>query len=259
MEHIPPAIIYLWVAIFGACVGSFITMASYRLPLDMDIVWKPSHCTTCQTKLGFLDLFPVFSWILSGGKCRHCSVHIGKRYVVTEIVTALTFTALYYKFGFTYECAVLMLMATAILILIVTDFEHYIIPDKIQMALLLCVIALLVVRAASIENSLYGFIAGLGVGFGLRYGFLKFRKIEALGWGDVKLLPTLGLAVGLKPFVLMLILAGVLGILTGMIWRGLGKGPLFPFGPALCVSMFLIVIFSSELASHPFLREFFNP
>ena len=257
MEQIHPSIIAIWVAIFGACVGSFITMASYRLPLGLDIVFKPSHCPVCKTKLGFWDLFPIFSWLLAKGRCRHCGTRMSIRYVLIEIISALTFLGLYVKFGFTLECLVMMFMATCILILIVTDFEHYIIPDAIQVALFLCVIALLWIREASIENACYGLLAGLCTGLGLRYGYMAVRKIEALGWGDIKLLPIIGLAVGLKPFVLVLILSGLLGTLTGLMWRALGKGPEFPFGPALVSSMFVILVFVHELTVQPFLRDFF--
>lgn len=258
MEHIPVAVVYLWVAIFGACVGSFITMASYRLPLGMDIVLKPSHCPSCNAKLGFFDLFPILSWVFSGGKCRHCGTKVSFRYPLTEIVSALVFLGLYIKFGMTYECAAMMFIATAILILIVTDFEHYIIPDLTQVMILAGVATLLWIREASLENAIYGAIAGAATGLGLRYGFLKFRKIDALGWGDIKLLPIIGLAVGIKPLVITLILAGATGTVTGLIWRACGKGPEFPFGPSLAISMFIILTFQSELSLQPFLAEFFN-
>ena len=258
MENIHPAIVAIWVTIFGACVGSFITMASYRLPLGLDIVFKPSHCPTCKAKLGFFDLFPIFSWLLAKGKCRHCGAMMSIRYALIEILSASIFLGLFLKFGITAECLAMMLIATCILILIVTDFEHKIIPDGIQIALLLSVGLLLWVRNAPLENAVYGMLVGAATGLGLRYGFLFFRKIEALGWGDVKLLPIIGLAVGLKPFVLVLILSGALGIITGLIWKALGKGPEFPFGPALVVSMFVILIFTSELSVQPYLREFFS-
>lgn len=253
-----PETIALIAFILGACMGSFITMASYRIPLGEDIVWKPSRCPSCEKSLGFWDLFPMLSWTFSGRKCRYCKTPVSVRYPLTELVSALTFLGLYLKFGFTLECAALMLIATMILILIVTDLEHYIIPDGVQIGLLLSIGWLIWIRDASIMDATYGALAGLATGLGLRYSFLWLRKIEALGWGDIKLLPIIGMAVGVKPFVLVLVLSGLLGILTGLVWKLLKRGPVFPFGPALAVSMFTVLVFWSELASGPYLKEFFS-
>jgi leader peptidase (prepilin peptidase)/N-methyltransferase len=250
-------IFYLFTGLLGLCVGSFITMASHRLPRDEEIVFTPSHCPNCNTKLRLLDLFPVLSWLWWHAKCRYCKTAISARYPLIELVTSISFVWMFSRFGFTWECLVMLLMVTCILILIITDFEHTIIPDEIQIALFLTVVAYHWLHATDIAWALQGLGAGLFTGLSMRFGYLWLRKKEGLGWGDVKLLPTIGLAVGAKPFILVLILSGLLGILTGIIWRALNKGPQFPFGPALIVSMFAIMLFSGELFVQPYFKEFF--
>jgi len=89
----------------GLILGSFTTMLSYRLPRHLSIVAPPSSCPSCRTRLKPLDLVPVASWLLSGGKCRHCATPIGKRYVLIELATAIAVTLAFIVLGFTLALA----------------------------------------------------------------------------------------------------------------------------------------------------------
>ena len=89
----------------------------------------------------------------------------------------------------------------------------------------------------------YGFLAGMGLGLALHYGYARLRKKEVLGYGDVKFLAVAGAWLTLMPFVPFLLLSGLLGIALGVCWRAFGKGEYFPFGPALALSLFLCVVF----------------
>lgn len=85
------AILYILIFIMGAYFGSFYTLAVYRIPLGLDITHEHSFCPNCNHKLGMLDLFPVFSYIFLGGKCRYCGKKIKPRYCILEILSGLTF------------------------------------------------------------------------------------------------------------------------------------------------------------------------
>ncbi len=80
--------------ITGAFFGSFFTLAVYRIPKKEDILIKHSYCPNCNHKLGFFDLFPIFSYIFLGGKCRYCGLKIRPRYLILEIFSGLTFLIL---------------------------------------------------------------------------------------------------------------------------------------------------------------------
>ena len=90
------AILYILIFIMGAYFGSFYTLAVYRIPLGLDITHEHSFCPNCKHKLGFLDLFPVFSYIFLGGKCRYCGMKIKPRYCILEVLSGLTFVAFAY-------------------------------------------------------------------------------------------------------------------------------------------------------------------
>lgn len=83
--------LYTIIFIIGCFFGSFFTLAVYRIPRKEDILIKHSYCPNCNHKLGFLDLFPVLSYIFLMGKCRYCKKKIRPRYFILEIFSGLTF------------------------------------------------------------------------------------------------------------------------------------------------------------------------
>lgn len=231
------------ILLIGLALGSFVTLASYRLPRGEDIVIKPSRCPTCDTKLGFYDLWPVMSWACSKGACRHCKTPISARYPLTELATGAMFTLLYLKFGLTLQGGLLGALWVALMIMIVVDIEHYIIPDALHYVLLPLGLAYQASIGTPWDDVLRGFLLGAGTGLSLHYGYRYLRKKEGLGFGDVKFLAVAGVWLGLRPLVPFLFFAGVFGVMTGLLWRALKKGPVFPFGPALALALFACVAF----------------
>lgn len=241
------AIELAFVVLSGLVFGSFITLASYRLPRGQGIVLGASRCPVCTTPLGFRDLWPVLSWLASKGRCRHCAAPVSVRYPLIEMATASVFLLIFWRYGLSLQGMVLALLAVTLLIMIVADFEHYIIPDQIHVFLLPLGLFYHYLIETPLEESLFGLIAGLVLGPGLHYGYRWVRKKEGLGFGDVKFLAVAGLWVGLMAMPPFLFLSGMLGVALGLVWRALGKGPRFPFGPALAAALFLCVAFPETM------------
>lgn len=86
--------LYLIIFIIGTFFGSFFTLAVYRIPKKEDILIKHSYCPNCNNKLGLFDLFPVFSYVFLGGKCRYCKNKIRPRYLILELLSGVTFLIL---------------------------------------------------------------------------------------------------------------------------------------------------------------------
>ena len=84
-------ILYITIFIIGAFFGSFYTLAVHRIPKRQDITHTHSYCPNCNHKLGFLDLFPIFSYIFLGAKCRYCKQKIRPRYFILEILSGTLF------------------------------------------------------------------------------------------------------------------------------------------------------------------------
>lgn len=232
----------LFVLFAGLALGSFVTLASYRLPLGEDIAIKPSRCPKCEAKLRFLDLWPVLSWVWNKGKCRHCKAPVSVRYPLTEIVTAGMCLLIYFKYGLTLQALLLVLLWVTLMIMIVVDIEHYIIPDQLHYVLLPLGIGYQALIGAEPSVVAEGFLLGAGIGLALHYGYRYLRKKEGLGFGDVKFFAVAGIWLGLKPIIPFLFFSGIFGVITGLVWRMQGKGPIFPFGPALALAMFLCIV-----------------
>jgi leader peptidase (prepilin peptidase)/N-methyltransferase len=241
MLELQPIHLFL-AAIAGACFGSFITLASYRLPRDEDIIKKPSRCPHCDARLKAIDLFPVLSWWIRRGKCGYCGVRISWRYPLIEAITAALFVLNVALYGFTLLAALFCLFAVILMILIVTDFEHYIIPDEIQAALVALATLYNFMGKITFMESLYGLLLGLLTGFILHYGYRWLRHKDGLGLGDVKLLAVSGLWIGRLSLVPLFFYAGILGIFTALPWRLAGRGARFPFGPSIAASLYILVI-----------------
>lgn len=233
----------LLVALAGLAFGSFITLASWRLPREEGLTLPPSRCTSCGARLGVRDLFPLFSWLFSRGRCRHCGVGVHWRYPAIEAVTALAFLAVYAAHGLNIESGLLMLACVALLVMIVVDFEHYLIPDEVQWALLALAVAYGWRIEAPWAEMAAGGAFGLALGLALKYGFRWLRGKEGLGMGDVKFLAVAGVWLGIYGMPVFLLLSGVLGVSLGIVWRLLKRGPYFPFGPALAMALFICVLF----------------
>lgn len=70
-------------------MGSFFTLATYRIPLKQDIIHTRSYCPKCKSELQFKDLLPILSYIFLKGKCRYCNNKISPRYIIIEFFSGL--------------------------------------------------------------------------------------------------------------------------------------------------------------------------
>ena len=94
---------YIIIFIIGSLFGSFYTLAVYRIPKRQDIIHTHSYCPNCNHKLGLLDLFPIFSYIFLGGKCRYCKQKIRPRYLILEALSGCLFVVIAYFVGLRLE------------------------------------------------------------------------------------------------------------------------------------------------------------
>ena len=88
--------LYIIIFIMGTLFGSFYTLAVYRIPKKIDIIYTHSFCPNCGHKLGFWELIPVWSYLILGGKCKQCKQKIRPRYFILEILSGLSFVLLAY-------------------------------------------------------------------------------------------------------------------------------------------------------------------
>lgn len=78
-----------FVAMFGACLGSFLNVVFYRLPRGENLAWPGSHCPRCQHAIRPWHNIPVLGWLLLAGRCYDCRQPISIKYPMIEALVAL--------------------------------------------------------------------------------------------------------------------------------------------------------------------------
>jgi len=142
-------LIYSFVFLLGLCIGSFLNCFIYRLEENKTMAGR-SFCPQCKHTLSWLDLFPVFSFIFLGGKCRYCHKKISIQYLLAELATGGIFLAVFFAVGkntvfmsvFSFiNILFLFYIASVLIIIFIYDLKHYIIPDKVLFpAIIICLI-----------------------------------------------------------------------------------------------------------------------
>lgn len=128
---------WVWVipaVMIGACIGSFLNVVIYRVPLGMSVNQpKRSFCPICKAQLKAWENLPVVSWLVLRGKCGHCSAPIPFRYIAVEILTAALFGWVWWIFP--PQVAVFLWVLVGLLVAITyIDAEHLIIPTNLTWA-----------------------------------------------------------------------------------------------------------------------------
>lgn len=265
------------VILLGACVGSFLNVLIYRLPLEPGVDLGPrSVCPKCRARIAWYDNIPVLSWILLRGRARCCKARISFRYPFVEALTAVAF-ALLWVFPPSGHSAASEGLTAAVLLgfalhaffvanLIANtfiDIDHRILPDALTLSgvvvgligsLLLPGLAGLFPSDGNITpaaNSLMfsglGALVGSGLTWGVRWLGTKVFKKEAMGLGDVKLMAMIGAFVGWNGAVLSLLLGSVLGALVGTLHQIRSGDSSICFGPFLAAGALLALLWRAEL------------
>ena len=250
-------ILYLAIFICGSVFGSFFSLAVYRLPRKEDITHQRSHCTTCNHKLDFWDLIPIFSYIFLGGKCRYCKEKIRSRYVLLETFSGLTFVliALLAKinvYSSIYDFINLFfvyLFICALYIIGGIDKEKLEIHDGTLLYGIFIGLANGLYKAIFLgESMLYNLLGFLVIPLILLVidviikKMLKNEKLP-FGFGDIKYIAMIGLFLGFGMQVISIVLAVIVGSVITII----KKYKEIPFGYFLSIGSVIAIIFANYL------------
>lgn len=131
IEVLPQSFWLLVFATFGLIVGSFLNVVIYRLHTGKSLSGH-SHCLSCQSPLRWYELMPVLSYVLLAGRCSHCGSLISRRYFWVELLTAFMFVLVYLQSLDWLETTFLLLLVSVLIVGVVYDLYHKIIPDEIS-------------------------------------------------------------------------------------------------------------------------------
>jgi leader peptidase (prepilin peptidase) / N-methyltransferase len=272
-----PALLLLFTFILGLLIGSFLNVVIYRYPKMLEADWQQqcheflelppqtsqrhftvfnlatpgSHCPNCNHAISALENIPVLSWLLQGGKCKHCRAPISRRYPVIETVTGLLSLLVVSQFGFSWLSLALLVFSWVLITLTMIDVDKQLLPDDLTLPLLW--LGLLVNSLGwltDLESAVFGAMAGYLKLWCVYWGFKLLTGKDGMGYGDFKLLAALGAWLGWQALPQIILLSSFVGALAGismMLLRGHGRDVPIPFGPYLASAGFLALLWGEDL------------
>jgi len=233
----------MWIiywALFGAIMGSFSNMLIWRLPRHENWVVKPSYCPHCGHRLGLLDLIPIVSYVLLGGRCRYCKQPISPRYWILELISATLWCFIpivYTNYGLYYAIAYAVFIFFSLFIAVEDWYYQEVLSTRLYIPVLGVGVLLWFNWASA---------AFLSVMFLVLYGasFLIFQK-QGLGDGDIIYAAICGfMLTDVMQLGYFLLVCSVAGIITAVLYalatRSEMKSLQFPFLPAMFASTLIL-------------------
>ena len=248
---IPPPLYSLIEFVYGLQVGSFANVCISRLPKNESVVFPASHCPKCNATIRVWDNIPLISYLILKGKCRQCQNTISPAYPIIEGVTGLLVAAVFYKFGFTWECLIYAIVVPTLVIITVIDIQHQIIPDKITLPGIAFGLAA-GTYMHGFWDSLIGCLVGGGLFLFLAEVYFKLRGAIGMGGGDIKYIAAAGALLGWIQVLLVIFLGAIAGALfggMGMSTKKLNFLSKIPFGPFLALATLISIFWGEHILS----------
>jgi leader peptidase (prepilin peptidase)/N-methyltransferase len=250
------------VVLAGLILGSFFNVVIWRLPRGESVVRPRSHCPGCGRTIPAIENVPILSYLALRGRCAGCGGRISLRYPLVEALTGAGALVVWLAIlrpasatGSPWSAAHAVLQAVSLLALIPVafiDMDHLIIPDLFSLSgVVIALAASFMPGDTTPLQSALGVLAGGGTLFVFgEAGKILFRKPEAMGFGDVKLMAWLGALWGWQVALVAVFLASLAGAVVGVALlavRKLAGNHLIPFGPFLALGTWLAVLYGKAL------------
>jgi leader peptidase (prepilin peptidase)/N-methyltransferase len=276
------SVLYLsLIAVLGLLVGSFLNVVIYRLPVILKRQWKAdcvsflaqenepapdatsrneqvfnlvvprSRCPHCGHLITALENVPVLSFLFLKGRCRECKTPISIRYPLIEILSASLAVIVAWKYGFSYQAAMGILLSWALISLSLIDYDHQYLPDNITLpflwlGLFLNINGLYIDLASAVLGAIAGYLV-------LWLVFQVFKLItgkEGMGYGDFKLLAMLGAWLGWQALPAIILISTLVGSIIGLsliLFKQHDRSHPIPFGPYLAIAGWIVLLWGNEI------------
>lgn len=268
MLYIMPEWFWLLIVfIFGLVIGSFLNVVAYRMHTGKSLNGY-SHCESCGHRLKWYELFPVVSYLFQLGHCRSCGAYINIRSSLVELATAGVFLLAWWHSVGLVEFFLLTSLLSVLLVGIVYDLVHMIIPDEVSIMIGIVGLCLLISSTPSFDKTFWMSLLAAVLVSGSLALMWQVSSGTWLGLGDAKLAFGLTLAVSYSGAFTFLVLSFWIGALVGLIiifvqklgkfWpkkipivigRHVKMGSEIPFAPFLALSFLLVYFYSVDVLS----------
>ena len=245
-----PGFLEVAIVFGGLCVGSFLNVCIHRLPTRTSIVFPASRCPSCGHPLAWTDNIPVVSYLALRGRCRYCRVPISARYPIVEALTCAVFVLHWFVFGPTPLLVVRLAFACAMIVLFAIDLEHQILPNVITLPGIVVGFLCSLFLPPGPLMSLAGMALGGGILWGIAEIWFRLRKVEAMGFGDVKMLAMVGAFLGVKLVILTFVLSSMIGGLVAAVLVATRRADMatkVPYGTMLAAAALVASLYGDRI------------
>lgn len=276
-----PTTFLAMVGLFSLCIGSFLNVVIYRLPIMLQHDWRNechaflnlpveknasavfnlilprSHCPQCQKTIHAWHNLPLISYLFLKGKCAYCKSSIPSRYPLIETATALLSIVIAWHFGFSFQTGFALLLTWSLICLTLIDIDHQLLPDSLTLGLLwLGLLANLFGLFTSLESAVIGSMVGYLSLWTCATGFKLLTGKQGMGHGDFKLLAALGAWLGWQLVLFIILVSTLIGSIIGIsfiLFSGQDKNTPIPFGPFLAAAGWIALLWGHQLINLYFL------
>ena len=213
--------------------------------MDKQIISGRSFCPSCNKKIAWFDNIPLISFTLLVGKCRKCKKEISIKYLLVELISGISFVYLFLNYNNYFEIIFLQTLVIILLIIFFIDLKHFIIPDVLNFTLIgLAIFKNFIPNFQSnftydFGQSIIGGVSGYLIIWFIIFLYKKLKNIEAMGFGDAKLMTGIGLFFGWQAVFFILFLSAILGLISvipSLLNNSKNLKTQIPFGPYIVIS-----------------------
>ncbi|NRB40087.1 MAG: prepilin peptidase [Pseudomonadales bacterium] len=265
-----PWLLFLFVGLISLCIGSFLNVVIYRLPIMLQMQWQQeayfvlekeqekepekfnlsvpnSSCPKCKAAIKPWHNIPVLSYLMLLGKCHSCKAPISIRYPLVEAVTALVCLLLLAQFGMGWQFVSLWVLTLVFIALIGIDFDHQLLPDNLTLPLMwLGLLLNTQTLFVPLLDAVWGAAAGYLTLWSIFWLFKLVTGKDGMGYGDFKLLAVCGAWFGWAVLPNIILLSSAVGAVLGIVLivvRGRDSQQPMPFGPFIAIAAWLTVVY----------------
>lgn len=269
------AVQFVLLALFSLCIGSFLNVVIYRLPIILNAKWTDmsrdfldlshekeattslilprSQCPNCNRMICAWQNIPLLSFCFLRGKCFYCKHPISLRYPMVELLTMLCSLLVLYRFGCTLQTVWALIFLYCLIPLTFIDIETQLLPDEITLPLIwLGLLANTQALFTPLKTAvLSAVIAYIALWCFVRLFYLITGK-EGMGGGDLKLFSALGAWLGWTMLPFIILCASLIGAIIGLTiikCTKQNKDTPLPFGPYLCLSGFIAILWGEHIVN----------
>ncbi len=227
--------IYFFIILFltSLFLGSFANNLVSRLGSNSKFDLLRSTCRCGKRKLDICEMIPVISWLRSGGKCENCNSRLPVRYPLVEFLSSVFAFFVYFIYDLTAEALVIYFAFYIMMIIAFTDLESWSIPDALPALLIALGIIRLIIISPDYSMTAVSMVVPTLLLI-IKEFFLRVKKRDIIGYGDIKYLFALFLFFPFFTSLLSLWISALIAVITYYYLRFrdiklFGEG-LVPFG-----------------------------